>query len=910
MLHLRFVANRHETKNNVVGVFLQRVIHRRLVVGLGSVVVDAQPAAHVNVLQACARPLQLHIHTASFRQDVLDLTPPTELDKAERLDLGDFAVGEIKVAGSSLPAFREVPLEILEDGVAKLLTGGLRPATTHAAFIASHLQFKQMVLTALQSLGTCGHGTPAVWLLASVASTTGRGIMTEAAMTLHEVLRELHLPAQLTAVVVDAEGLIPPQRQLRQMLEGAFYRELEAVTLASPHKPIPRPHTSRAWQGGRPLGLVVRMCGSWGDGNNLSSLDELSAHVTDWFRLSVATPVVQALVCGPSGDRGRRLPTVPPDDGHALDPRQRCFAVSGIAALLLDTPTITAFSNLQGADYVLERVLGPEKVGVDHLVRELRLDFATLANSAGEPSFVSNVGGQMSMLEKTLTSLPPAQWRGAINETLARLSQSHDQMANLVLRRLGTVMEEIQKNVETKVASFLLSASGAALGELGLHGAERYLLDVESQMTRVKNSCGEVLANPCRLSDVHLGINEKLKDMSIMRRLLNRGGVRNELLDSIRGPYQMAVKIVVANGILATFPKFEQWLTEMLGNVSGALNRIKVARNRLETRRQQALAERETGCVLPLASGEFEVMALLSRASAFDAAYINASATAMLDGLAAKHGDAIKGLSALGDGQIEAAAAAEFEKVCPSATLVAGQMAAQFHARFPDEESRAQAIRWLAWNARPLSGTIDPLLPHRLGVPACRYRSVLVAGELIEAVMPALTACGFSQAEIRKVEGVPGLVIVVEELGLPGHAFPHVVAAGGQVPSDPRQRAMVTTTRSAQTNLPPIINRDPTTGLDTQDLLALGMVAGAITRDASRELSVDGDMPLGPDTASAHRILASNGHASHLRRTILQRLSRSSSDDLDATRAQAVADGLEQTAALRACQLARASLTL
>ena len=46
--HLRFVAHRLQVVDDVVGVFLQRVVDARLEVGLRAVVVDAEPAADIH----------------------------------------------------------------------------------------------------------------------------------------------------------------------------------------------------------------------------------------------------------------------------------------------------------------------------------------------------------------------------------------------------------------------------------------------------------------------------------------------------------------------------------------------------------------------------------------------------------------------------------------------------------------------------------------------------------------------------------------------------------------------------------------------------------------------------------------------------------------------------------------------
>ena len=67
MRHAGFVAHRLHVIDDVVGVFLQRVVHARFEVGLRAVVVDAQAAADVEVLQAGAELGQLGVDARAPR---------------------------------------------------------------------------------------------------------------------------------------------------------------------------------------------------------------------------------------------------------------------------------------------------------------------------------------------------------------------------------------------------------------------------------------------------------------------------------------------------------------------------------------------------------------------------------------------------------------------------------------------------------------------------------------------------------------------------------------------------------------------------------------------------------------------------------------------------------------------------
>ena len=99
--HAGLVADALDAEDDVVGVFLQRVIDRRFEVGLRAVVVDAQAAADVEVLDAGADAVQLDVDAGRLGQGVLDVA-----------DVGDLAA-EVEV--DQLQAVGHVALlEVLE----------------------------------------------------------------------------------------------------------------------------------------------------------------------------------------------------------------------------------------------------------------------------------------------------------------------------------------------------------------------------------------------------------------------------------------------------------------------------------------------------------------------------------------------------------------------------------------------------------------------------------------------------------------------------------------------------------------------------------------------------------------------------------------------------------------------------
>ena len=71
--HLGFVADVLNVIDDVVGVFLQRVVDAGFEIGLRAVVIDAQAAADVQIFQARAGALQLHVDPRGFHHRGLDL---------------------------------------------------------------------------------------------------------------------------------------------------------------------------------------------------------------------------------------------------------------------------------------------------------------------------------------------------------------------------------------------------------------------------------------------------------------------------------------------------------------------------------------------------------------------------------------------------------------------------------------------------------------------------------------------------------------------------------------------------------------------------------------------------------------------------------------------------------------------
>jgi hypothetical protein len=91
MFHAGIVAHGLDVIDDVVGVLLERVIDARLEIGLGAVIIDAETAAYVEVVQSRARLDELDIDTRRLVQrplddaDVRDLAAKVEMEELEAI---------------------------------------------------------------------------------------------------------------------------------------------------------------------------------------------------------------------------------------------------------------------------------------------------------------------------------------------------------------------------------------------------------------------------------------------------------------------------------------------------------------------------------------------------------------------------------------------------------------------------------------------------------------------------------------------------------------------------------------------------------------------------------------------------------------------------------------------------------
>ena len=124
MRHFGFIAHGLQVIHDVVGIFLQRVIHARFEVRLGTVVVDAQTAADVEVFQAGAPPRQIGVDASCLDQRRFDV--PNVGDLAAQMEMQ-----QLEAIGHSMVAQFIQAAQHLADGQAELgaeTAGGLPAA--------------------------------------------------------------------------------------------------------------------------------------------------------------------------------------------------------------------------------------------------------------------------------------------------------------------------------------------------------------------------------------------------------------------------------------------------------------------------------------------------------------------------------------------------------------------------------------------------------------------------------------------------------------------------------------------------------------------------------------------------------------------------------------------------------------
>ena len=71
--HFGIVTNILNVIHHIVCILFQRIVHTRFKIGLRAIVVNAQPAANIQVLQPGAAFLHLRIHPGGFNHCLLDL---------------------------------------------------------------------------------------------------------------------------------------------------------------------------------------------------------------------------------------------------------------------------------------------------------------------------------------------------------------------------------------------------------------------------------------------------------------------------------------------------------------------------------------------------------------------------------------------------------------------------------------------------------------------------------------------------------------------------------------------------------------------------------------------------------------------------------------------------------------------
>src|SRR5690606_16485506 len=123
MLDAARIAHAGDAVHDIARVLVHRVVHRRLEIRVAAVVVDAEPAADIDVLQARAHELELRVHVRELVDRVFDAANVLQL--ASRVTVNELEAIEHAVRFQRLDELQDLAHEQAE---LRLLARGAAPA--------------------------------------------------------------------------------------------------------------------------------------------------------------------------------------------------------------------------------------------------------------------------------------------------------------------------------------------------------------------------------------------------------------------------------------------------------------------------------------------------------------------------------------------------------------------------------------------------------------------------------------------------------------------------------------------------------------------------------------------------------------------------------------------------------------
>jgi len=716
------------------------------------------------------------------------------LSDGEKVDLAGAPIEDLRENPEEYgTAFNQVLRSSLDVGVATLSAGPLLPSTMFAALLFQwhELETKlEQTIHDLLSLEERLDGIE-VWVMGSVSSTTGRACWLEAAFCAHRMLRQQGIRNPIVnALAMDSEGLTPERHEERQLIEAAFWTELERAVASCPGEGIPRPHDLNVpeWTSGRPAVFTFRRNGKRRD-SSLESVQDLADATTDWVLTTLLSPDVYAHVASPRGDRARALPTIGSTDGHAQDAKRRYLSVGNVAVLDLAIPSLKAYARSRGAEEMLSSVRGEIPSDVGHLATELQLFLGAIAQRFGEGALTAQVNRELNRLEHTLGQEKQDLWRGHTFAAQVNLDTHLDHARQTLPTRRRTVEEELTERIQQRLRLFLAPSDQIGAEEdtrtvTGIKGLIAYLDDVVEQLNQVRRAAETILTTAYKLDACHARIAETLGRLQWIR----RSAQRNAIISEMRRGYSDAIRVLVSDHALRLVNDLSEFVAAETVVGHSVLNRLGEAIGRVAIVKRNAMAPNGGVLVRRLLDGEAEFEQVSNSSEVLAEEIIQTAKSGLLRTLSSDGRNSLAMLAACSAERLAEMALRAYEEKAPLERLSQLEFKHLFAEKYDNDTVQRELFSWLLQTGELLGGTLDPAYEQKTPVharpAAIEMRKVLVPPDMLELVRERMVPVGLSPVGIQPVEGLTMIVFVHEKHGLPAWSFPYLRRISARLPQE------------------------------------------------------------------------------------------------------------------------------